>query len=114
MSQGNRIFDELGKLMNNAAGVADGVRREIETVVKSQLERLIADMDLVKREDFDALRELVQAQSAELKALKADMTELKGGKPKAAAARSARPKVKTEPVGGKPKTATKARTRATK
>ncbi|MDC9825563.1 accessory factor UbiK family protein [Devosia sp. ZB163] len=77
MSQGSKIFDELGKLMNNAAGVADGVRREIETVVKSQLERLVADMDLVKREDHDALRELVQAQSAELKALKAEVEALK-------------------------------------
>jgi BMFP domain-containing protein YqiC len=77
MSQGSKLFDELGKLMNNAAGVADGVRREIETVVKSQLERLVADMDLVKREDFDALRELVQAQSAELKALKAEVETLK-------------------------------------
>jgi len=77
MSQGSKLFDELGKLMNNAAGVADGVRREIETVVKSQLERLVADMDLVKREDYDALRELVQAQSAELKALKAEVETLK-------------------------------------
>lgn len=73
MSQGNKIFDELGKLMNNAAGMADGVRREIETVVKAQLERMIADMDLVKREDFDALREQVQAQDAELQALKAQV-----------------------------------------
>lgn len=83
MSQGqSRILDELGKLMNNAAGMADGVRREIETVVKAQLERLIADMDLVKREDHDALRELVQAQSAELKALKAEVAALQvAGKP---------------------------------
>ncbi|MBN9364033.1 MULTISPECIES: accessory factor UbiK family protein [unclassified Devosia] len=77
MTQGGKIFDELGKLMNNAAGVADGVRREIETAVKSQLERLVADMDLVKREDYDALRELVQAQSAELKELKAAVETLK-------------------------------------
>lgn len=77
MTQGGKIFDELGKLMNNAAGVADGVRREIETAVKSQLERLVADMDLVKREDYDALRELVQAQSAELKDLKAQVDALK-------------------------------------
>lgn len=76
MTQGGKIFDELGKLMNNAAGVADGVRREIETAVKSQLERLVADMDLVKREDYDALRELVQAQSAELKELKAAVEAL--------------------------------------
>jgi len=79
MTQGGKIFDELGKLMNNAAGVADGVRREIETAVKSQLERLVADMDLVKREDYDALRELVQAQSAQLKALKAEVAALKSG-----------------------------------
>ena len=77
MTQGGKIFDELGKLMNNAAGVADGVRREIETAVKSQLERLVADMDLVKREDYDALRELEQAQSAELKELKAAVETLK-------------------------------------
>ena len=77
MSQGSKIFDELGKLMNNAAGVADGVRREIETAVKSQLERLVADMDLVKREDYDALRELVQAQSTEIKDLKAAVESLK-------------------------------------
>ena len=55
MTQGSRLFDELGKLMNNAAGVADGVRREIETAVKSQLERMINDMDLVKLEDYYAL-----------------------------------------------------------
>ncbi len=77
MTQGSRLFDELGKLMNNAAGVADGVRREIETAVKSQLERMTNDMDLVKREDYDALRELVQLQSAELKALSAEVEALK-------------------------------------
>jgi BMFP domain-containing protein YqiC len=81
MTQGSKLFDELGKLMNNAAGVADGVRREIETAVKSQLERVINDMDLVKREDFDALRELVMAQSTELKALQAELEALKSKGP---------------------------------
>ena len=78
MSQSSKLFDELGKLMNNAAGVADGVRREIETAVKSQLERLVADMDLVKREDFDALRELVQVQGEEIDALRKEIAALKG------------------------------------
>jgi BMFP domain-containing protein YqiC len=77
MTQGSKIFDELGKLMNNAAGVADGVRREVDTMVKAQLERLVADMDLVKREDFDALRELVQTQDTEIQALKAEVASLK-------------------------------------
>ena len=78
MSQSSRIFDNVGRLMNDAAGVADGVRREVETLVRAQAERLVMDMNLVKREDFDALRELVQAQSAELKTLKAELAALKG------------------------------------
>jgi BMFP domain-containing protein YqiC len=73
MNQSSRIFDDLGKLMNEAAGVADGVRREVETVVKAQAQRFIADMDLVKREDFDALRELVAAQGEEIAQLKRDL-----------------------------------------
>lgn len=73
MSTSNRIFDDLGKLMNEAAGVADGVRREVETVVRSQAERLVNDMDLVKREDFDALRELVQAQGEEIAQLRKEI-----------------------------------------
>jgi BMFP domain-containing protein YqiC len=80
MSQGSRIFDELGRLMNDAAGVADGVRREIETVVRSQVQRFIADMDLVKREDYDALRELVAAQCDEIATLKKDVASLKASK----------------------------------
>lgn len=71
----SRLFDELGRLMNGAAGVADGVRREVESAVRAQAERFVLDMDLVKREDFDALRELVQAQSDEIKALRAQIAE---------------------------------------
>lgn len=81
MSQNNRIFDDLGRLVNEAAGVADGVRREVETVVKSQAQRFVADMDLVKREDFDALRELVQVQGEEIDALRRELAALKGGTP---------------------------------
>jgi BMFP domain-containing protein YqiC len=78
MAQSSRIFDNVGKMMNDAAGVADGVRREVETMVRAQAERFVMDMNLVKREDYDALRELVQTQSAELKALKAEVAALKG------------------------------------
>jgi BMFP domain-containing protein YqiC len=83
MATQSRIFDDLGKLMNEAAGVADGVRREVETVIRSQGERWVADMDLVKREDFDALRELVQAQSDEIAALRKEIAALRGETPAA-------------------------------
>jgi BMFP domain-containing protein YqiC len=79
MAQSSRILDNVGKLMNDAAGMADGVRREVESMVRAQAERFIMDMDLVKREDYDALRELVQAQSRELAALKAEVAALKSG-----------------------------------
>jgi BMFP domain-containing protein YqiC len=75
----SRLFDNVGRMMNDAAGVADGVRREVEGMVRAQAERFVMDMNLVKREDYDALRELVQTQSAELRALKAEVAALKGG-----------------------------------
>jgi BMFP domain-containing protein YqiC len=79
MAQGGKIFDDLGRLMNDAAGVADGVRREIETAIRSQMERVTADMDLVKREDFEALRELVRNQTDDIERLKAEIETLKSG-----------------------------------
>lgn len=82
MSQNSKIFDGLGRVMNEAAGVADGVRREVETAVKSQAQRFVMDMDLVKREDFDALRELVQVQGEEIDALRKEVAALKGAAPK--------------------------------
>ena len=77
----SKLFDNVGRMMNDAAGVADGVRREVESMVRAQAERFIMDMNLVKREDYDALRELVQTQGAELRALKADVAALKAGGP---------------------------------
>ncbi len=76
----NRIFDDLGRLLNDTASVADGLRREVETMVKTQSERWVADMDLVKREDYDALRELVQAQGEEIAELRKQINALKARK----------------------------------
>jgi len=57
----NRLFDDLARLMTDAAGAADGVRREIETVVKAQIERLLNDMDIARREEVEVLRDMVVA-----------------------------------------------------
>ena len=68
----NRILDELGRLFTNAAGAAQGVRTEVETLVRAQAERLVADMDLVGREEFEAVRAMAQlALEAALAAKKA-------------------------------------------
>jgi BMFP domain-containing protein YqiC len=53
-----RILDDLARLVTDAAGVAQGVRREAETLAWAQLDRLIATMDLVSREEFEAVRDM--------------------------------------------------------
>ena len=60
--------------MNDAAGVAEGARREIETIFKSQMERIVADLDLVRREEFDVLREIVDIQGEEIAQLRKDLS----------------------------------------
>lgn len=77
MTQGSKIFDDLGRLMNDAAAVGDGIRREAETAFKGQMERVVNDLDLVKREDFDALRDLVQIQGEEIEALRRELDAFK-------------------------------------
>ena len=59
MSTGpNRILDDFAKLMTDAAGAAQGVRKEVETAFHAQAERWLNSMDLVKREEFDVVREM--------------------------------------------------------
>ena len=72
----NRIFDEIARLATDAAGAAQGVRREVETVVRSQFERLIKDMDVATREEVEVLRELVLATRAENERLEARLKVL--------------------------------------
>ena len=54
----SRFFDDLSRLVTDAAGLADGARREAQTFARSQLERMMAGMDIVSREEFEAVREM--------------------------------------------------------
>jgi BMFP domain-containing protein YqiC len=72
----NRFFDEVARLMNDAAGVAQGVRREIDTLFKTQAERWLRDLDLVKREEFDAVKDMARLAREENEALKARIAAL--------------------------------------
>ena len=56
----SRFFDELAKLMSNAAGAAQGVRRELDTLVQSQVERVLNNLELVKRDEFEAVKAMAQ------------------------------------------------------
>ena len=61
----NRLLDDLARLMTDAAGAAQGVRREVETVVKGQIERMLQDMNVATREEVDVLRDMVVAAREE-------------------------------------------------
>lgn len=59
MTQGpNRLLDDFAKLMTDAAGVAQGARREVETAFRAQAERFLSDMDMVSREEHEAVKEI--------------------------------------------------------
>jgi hypothetical protein len=72
----NKLFDEMARLMGDAASVAQGVRREAETVFRTQMERFVADMDLVKREEFDVVKEMASKARTENEELKTRIAEL--------------------------------------
>ena len=86
----HRFFDDISRLATDAAGVAQGVRREVETAVKGQVERLLRDMDVATREETEVLRDMIAGLRAENERLAARVAALEG-----AAARSA-------PHGGEP------------
>jgi BMFP domain-containing protein YqiC len=79
----NRLLDEFAKLMTDAASVAQGIRREVETAVKSQAERFLSDMDVVQREEFEAVRDMAVRAREENEALRRRIeqleAELRGG-----------------------------------
>ena len=71
-----RLFDDLSRLITDAAGLAEGARREVETVVKAQFERLLAGMDVVTREEFEATKEMAAKARSENEALAARIAAL--------------------------------------
>jgi BMFP domain-containing protein YqiC len=62
--------------MNDAAGVASGVRREFDTMVRNQADRILRDLDVVKREEFEAVKEMARLAREENEALRARIEAL--------------------------------------
>jgi BMFP domain-containing protein YqiC len=80
----NRFLDDLSKLLTDAAGAAQGVRREVENIMRSQGERILREMDVVQREEFEAVKEMAakaRQENDELRtriaALEAALSELR-------------------------------------
>jgi BMFP domain-containing protein YqiC len=77
MTQTNNPFlDQFAKMMTDAAGAAQGVRREVETVMKAQGERVLNTMDVVKREEFEVVKAMAERARAENEKLEARIAAL--------------------------------------
>ena len=102
MSTGpNRILDEFAKLMTDAAGAAQGVRREVETAFRGQAERILNTMEVVQREEFEVARDMAAKAreenaklSARIEALEARLAELTANPEKTATSAAAAPRAK--------------------
>jgi BMFP domain-containing protein YqiC len=79
----NRFLDEMARLMNDAAGVAQGVRREVDVLFRTQAERILRDLDVVQREEFEAVKEMARLAREENETLKVriEALEAKANKP---------------------------------
>jgi len=71
-----RLFDDMARLAGGAAGIASGVGTEVQALVKQQAERMVQELDLVTRDDFDAMAELAANAKTEVEALNARVDAL--------------------------------------
>jgi len=92
MQTNNRLFDDLARVANGAAGAFAGLRGEMEAMVKARLERVLAGMDLVTREEFEVVRLMAVKAREENEALKARLDALEPVDPAATDAAEAKPK----------------------
>ena len=78
MQSRNRLFDDLARVANGALGVAAGMREEIDARMREQVERVLGRLDLVTREEFDAVRAMAVKAREEQEALLARIADLEG------------------------------------
>jgi BMFP domain-containing protein YqiC len=76
MQTENRLLDDLARMANGALNTLSGLREEMESRVRERVERMLADMDMVPREEFEAVKAMAQKARAEQEDLAARVAEL--------------------------------------
>jgi BMFP domain-containing protein YqiC len=79
MQSQNRIFDDLARVAAGAMSTLSGVRSEVESRLREQLERVLAGMDLVSREEFEAVKAMAAKARAEQEDLQKRVAQLEAG-----------------------------------
>lgn len=72
----NKFFEDLARLVNDAAGVAQGAGREVKAAIQHRTEEFLSDMDLVQREEFEAVREMASNARLENEKLRSEIEAL--------------------------------------
>ncbi len=72
----NRLIDDMARLMTDAAGAAEGVRKEVEAIVRAQGQKFLADLDVVRREEFESVKAMAEKARQENEHLAARLAEL--------------------------------------
>ena len=111
MQTTNRLFDDIARVANGAVTTLVGIKDEVEAIVRTQLERLLADMEMVPREEFDAVKEMASKARAGQEKLEKRVAELEAklsgsaaAKPRKPAVRKAAPKKAKPAATGRPTT----------
>lgn len=76
MQTQSSVFDDLARLMTGAMGMAQGMNDEAKSFFRAQGDRFVAEMDLVGRDEFEAVKQMAAEARAEAEALKAKIAEL--------------------------------------
>ncbi len=76
MQTDNKLLDDLARVAGSAMGAASGVRGEFESIIRRQFERILGNMDLVSRDEFDAVKEMVSKARSEQEALESRLAGL--------------------------------------
>jgi BMFP domain-containing protein YqiC len=113
MQTSNRLFDDLAKMASGALHTLGGLREEIETRVRERMERVAADMDLVTREEFDAVRAMAGKAREEQEALAARLAKVEAELAELRAARAEAPAGGDEAPAAKPARKPRASRKAT-
>ncbi|MEX0695221.1 MAG: accessory factor UbiK family protein [Rhodospirillales bacterium] len=99
MQTQNKLFDDLARVANGAVSTVMGMKDEIDAMVRQKLERFLSDADLVKREEFDAVKAMAAKARAENEKLAARIATLEADAAKPTRAKKpASPKIKAKPA----------------
>ena len=77
MNNKNKIFSDLSKIATDAFGTISGIRKEVDTIVKIKIEKVINKYDLVRRKEFEILKKMYEKQSKKIKELENILLSMK-------------------------------------